>query len=258
MASQTLHCSGSPLAGTWRIVRFNWPRYALALAIVATSASATALPLPRAARMTLWAGASLAIFWSIMSVIGAYLVYDRSDLYQWRWLREVLEEMPTRWINIHAGVDSIGRRMLHELFPAATGAIVDIYDPTVMTEASIARVQGQWQPDPRTVYGRYDHLPMASAEADLALLLLSAHELRTSEAREALFGELRRIIRPNGTVVLVEHLRDLANFIAFGPGAFHFFSRRTWMEAIRAGSFAVADEVRFTRLVHAFLLRREP
>lgn len=53
----------------------------------------------------------------------------------------------------------------------------------------------------------FRHLPVPTGTIDAALLLLSAHELRTDETRGAPFAELRRVLGPGGRVVVAEHLR---------------------------------------------------
>ena len=40
--------------------------------------------------------------------------------------------------------------------------------------------------------------------------------------RVKLFAELRRTTRDGGHVIVVEHVRNLANLLVYGPGAFHF------------------------------------
>jgi SAM-dependent methyltransferase len=256
MTSNTFQLRSAPFAGTLTIVQMNWPRYVLAGVIVVTTAMPIAFDLPPAIRVALWSAASLALFWVIMSVVGAHIVYDRSDLFTWRWMRDVLEVAPTRWINIHAGLNSLPRPIISRLFPKATGLSVDIFDPTEMTEASIHRARVALPMDPHSLPGRFDHLPIYCGDADVAFIILAAHELRRDESRLALFRELHRVVRAGGTVVLVEHVRNLANFIAFGPGAFHFFSRRNWMRAATAGGFDLTRELSFLPLVHAFILRR--
>jgi hypothetical protein len=56
-------------------------------------------------------------------------------------------------------------------------------------------------------------------------------------------------------VILVEHLRDPANFIAFGPGFLHFHSRRGWQRGWESAGFGLADEFRITPWVRVFVLR---
>jgi SAM-dependent methyltransferase len=102
----------------------------------------------------------------------------------------------------------------------------------------------------------FRHLPLAKGTIDVALLLLSAHELRSDEARNALFAELRRVLGPGGRVVVAEHMRDWANFLAFGPGVLHFYSRRTWVRCFSRHRFDIHSEFSITPFVHIFVLRR--
>ncbi len=86
--------------------------------------------------------------------------------------------------------------------------------------------------------------------------MFAAHELRRHEARVQLFRELARVLRPGGEVALVEHLRDWANFLAFGPGFLHFFSKRSWRRAADAAGLQVRTDWSMTPFVHVFMLRR--
>jgi hypothetical protein len=65
-----------------------------------------------------------------------------------------------------------------------------------------------------------------------------------------------RALQPNGEVVLMEHLRDWPNFLAFGPGFLHFFSRASWRRAVAEAGLQVRIEFSRTPFVHVFILRR--
>ena len=122
-----------------------------------------------------------------------------------------------------------------------------------MTEPSIARArraQGDGESEPVD----FRRLPVATGTIEAALLLLSAHELRTDDARVALFDEMRRVLAPGGRVVVAEHLRDGPNFLAFGPGFLHFHSRRTWTRCFTRAGFAVHKEFSITPFVRVFVL----
>ena len=57
--------------------------------------------------------------------------------------------------------------------------------------------------------------------------------------------------------MVVEHLRDPFNFAVFGPGAFHFLSRRNWVESTKPAGLVVLSEQRITPFVHAFVLGKQ-
>ena len=88
------------------------------------------------------------------------------------------------------------------------------------------------------------------------MLYFAAHELRRADAREAFFRELARVVAPGGSVLLVEHLRDLANAAAFGPGALHFLPRNEWLRLAALSRLRVSRETKLTPFVSAFFLER--
>jgi hypothetical protein len=79
-------------------------------------------------------------------------------------------------------------------------------------------------------------------------------ELRGAGAREAFFRELARVVAPQGCVLLVEHLRDLQNAAAFGPGALHFLPRREWLRLAAISRLRVTREAKLTPFVSVFFL----
>jgi len=91
---------------------------------------------------------------------------------------------------------------------------------------------------------------------DTAFLVFSAHELRRPEARAQFFREVARVVRVDGEVIVVEHLRDWANFLAFGPGFLHFLAERAWRQAAMAGGLRIEKRFRVTPFVNVFVMRR--
>jgi len=241
--------------GVRHIVRFNWPFYAAGMAAVAAAVAFTRrASFDVAARSVVDLGAALATFWVVASLAASWLVYDLSPLTRWDWVADALGFRPRAWINVHAGFDQ-STPALRALFPPSTGRVFDIFDPAEMTEPSIARAR----PASLTIAAErvdYRRLPSAAGCIDAALLLLSAHELRSDAARSTLFRELARVLSPGGRVLVAEHLRDWANFAAYGPGFLHFHSRRTWLRAFRAASLVVEREFPITPFVRVFLLKR--
>lgn len=243
--------------GVRQIVRFNWPFYALATtAVLIMMAGVGRLPVSPSGHQALYSAIGLALAWIVGSLAASWMVYDRSRLMRWGWIPEALGFRPRAWINVHAGLDQ-STPFLHTMFAPSTGRVFDIFDPADMTEPSIVRARrlarNEIEPEPVD----YRDLPAETGTVEAALLLLSAHELRTEEARHALFAEIHRVLAADGRVIVAEHLRDWANFAAFGPGFLHFHSRRTWKRCFAAARFAVDAEFSITPFVHVFVLRSD-
>jgi SAM-dependent methyltransferase len=133
--------------------------------------------------------------------------------------------------------------------------VLDHFDAAQMTEASIRRARQLFPPTPGTLSAAYNAWPVAESSADVVFGLLAIHEFRREPERSAWFAEARRCLRPGGRVVLVEHARDLANFLAFGPGFLHFHSPASWRRAWERAGLRAADQFRVTPWVRVFVLR---
>ncbi len=246
----------SRFEGVFKIVRFNTRFYAgSALGLVAVLLLLSSPLLSGWLRTVALCGALLIAFWTLSSVAVSWYVYDYVGVTRWEWMPARVRLVPQRWANIHAGLDESTTSLRH-LFPGTEGATVDIYDPVKMTEPSIARARRLYPATEPSQAGRAEALPMPDADRDAIFLLFAAHEVRAPEGRTQLFRETCRVLKDSGQVVLVEHLRDLPNFLAFGPGFLHFHSGRSWRSSIRDAGFQVEHESRVTPFVHCFVLRK--
>lgn len=245
-----------PFQGVLQIVSFNRRMYAAALAALGTAC--VAWPhLERAGRVAMLACLVPALFWMASSLAVSHYVYDRSPLYKMDWLANALAAPVRSWINIHSGWDESSVR-LDVLFPDSSGEVVDIFDPEVMTEPSIRRAR-LLNGDARAARpARFHALPFGDSSFDAAFCIFAAHELRRRSQRAALFREIARLLREDGECILVEHLRDWRNFLAFGPGFLHFFSRAEWRRAASEAGLLVRTEFAFTPFVRIFIFRRKP
>jgi SAM-dependent methyltransferase len=244
------------MRGVRQIVRFNWPFYAAAALIVIVAPPVVQRLAPAVwIRVPVYGATGLVALWLVTSLAASWIVYDRSRLMRWDWVLQALGFSPGSWINIHSGLDE-STPALRTIFKGARGRVFDMFDPGEMTEPSIAEARRLAHNKVEAEHVDFRHLPVATGTIEAALLLLSAHELRTDKARLALFTELRRVLGPGGRVVVAEHLRDAANFLAFGPGFLHFHSRRTWTRCFTRTRFDIHAEFPITPFVRVFVLRR--
>lgn len=243
-------------AGVLSILQYNWHFYAASLcALVGIGALLWFRLLPRAGEVVLIGAAILTAFWFLSSLLVSYYVYDYSGVTRWNWIPRILSFPPQQWLNIHAGLDE-STIILTQLFPNTQYMVVDIYDPQEMTEPSIARARRLHPSSVSTVNCKLDALPLPDCDRDTLFLLFAAHEIRHPARRTALFIESARVLADSGQLLLVEHMRDWKNFVAFGPGFLHFHSRGEWLRHARDAGLTVEREDCITPFVRCFLMTK--
>jgi SAM-dependent methyltransferase len=185
-------------------------------------------------------------------IVSAY-VYDFSGFYRFDWLKELnLDDRSERFhLNIHAGFDETSFH-LEELFPKATLQVFDFYNEKLHTEPAIVRARKVSLVYPNTQQIHTRSIPLLDASVDTVFLLFAAHEMRAFEEKVTFLKECRRVCKPGGNVVMVEHLRDLPNFLAFSVGFTHFYSRKTWLKAYQEAGFTSIQETKHTPFVSIF------
>jgi hypothetical protein len=191
----------------------------------------------------------------VASVIASYLVYDASDLYRLAWWPgRCLPRPPEDGILVHAGFDPASPEIKAK-FPGLRLRVLDFFDATRTTEASIQRAHRLNPPSATEERISANSWPADGASQDVVFALSAAHELRKAEERTAFFLEARRVLKGGGRLIVIEQLRNVTNFSCFGVAAFHFLSRRTWLQSFASAGLTVADEFRITPFMTAFVLQ---
>jgi hypothetical protein len=237
------------------IARFNWPFY-LAAAVVLVAAGAAAVTVSNTWGRGACLAAALGAGYFLVGSLGvSHLVYDRSDLYRLGWLERALHGAKRgRMACCHAGYDDISAA-LRERSGAGEWLVLDHYDELRMTEASIRRARRIYPPVAGTRAAGHAAWPLDDGSLDVVFGILAIHELRSEDERAEWFGEARRCLAAGGRVVLAEHTRDLANFLAFGPGFVHFHSAAGWRRSWERGGFSLVDDFKLTPWVRVFILK---
>lgn len=240
--------------GVANIVRFNWPYYAVSSAVLVASSVLWFVVEGTTPRLALGLAALVSAHFVVVSLVVSHFVYDRSDLYRWQWLARATQgTRPRRVIYCHTGFDEASLEIRERLGPTAW-QVLDHFDPEVIREASVRRARSLFPPTPGTATAPFDRWLVSTGSTDLIIALLAIHELRSESERSAWFKESRRCLSPDGRLILVEHVRDLANGLAFGPECLHFHTRMSWRRCWEFAGFQSKDEFRVTPFVRVFVL----
>lgn len=237
--------------GVSAIVRFNWPFY-VASCLVIVVGLLLSYSLSGWMAAIVLTGTALALWLTTASLLASWWVYDVSDLHCYGWLSRAAGKSSGRWINAHSGFDET-TMALKERLPGEW-IVLDHFDPVCMSEPSIHRAKKLYPPLPGTLAAPFDVWPVASASIDGIFGLLAIHELRTHADRVKWFSEARRVLAADGRVILIEHVRDAANFIVFGPGFLHFHSIETWSRSWQHAGFELAQTFRISPWLRVFIL----
>lgn len=244
----------APLQGVWNVVRFNWPFYLVA---VGATMALVSLWVGGPANLRSYAVVALALTLLplLLSLLITAYIYDFSGLYQFQWLPEPAP-VPATLLTLSAGFDEISAYLAHK-HPTASLLAVDFYDDARHTEASIQRARRACPPYPGTCpVDTRAALPLADGSIGLAVAFLAAHEIRDAAERVTFFREIARVLAPAGTMVVTEHLRDPANFMAYTIGFLHFHSHRAWLATFAEAGLQVEREVKLTPFITSFFLRK--
>lgn len=241
-----------PFQGVSNVVRFNWHFYLFAVAVlfflIAISFKTDGW-LQLLAILALVCG----LWLTLVSLVVTYWVYDLSSLYTLYWFEGIMLGAGDKIVNINAGFDETSA-LLQAKFPEAELLVLDFYNPAKHTEVSIKRARKVYPPYLGTVSVQTTSLPLADASVDCFVATLAAHEIRDNAERIAFFKEVNRVLKPNGRVVVTEHLRDTANYLAYNVGAFHFHSKETWVDNFQSSGFKVEREIKTTPFISTFIL----
>lgn len=185
-------------------------------------------------------------------VVSAY-VYDISGYYNFNWLKDlnISKSKTLSVVNINAGFDETSFSLKHHI-PNSELKVFDFYNSKTHTEPAIVRARKASQIYPNTTQISTSKIPLKSSSVDLIFLLSTAHEIRDFDEKVRFLKACKRICKPNGNIIMVEHLRDLPNALAFTISVTHFFSKQTWNNAFKKAGFSLVKEQKFTPFMSIF------
>lgn len=239
-------------SGVGNIIRFNWHFYAIALAVIGILLFSRNLIGNDFSFIVLIAAVLILTSMLVSLLVSAY-IYDFSDLYTFNWLNKNGVTPGKELVNIHAGFDETSH-LLVRAYPNANLSVFDFYDPEKHTELSIERARRAYQPFPGTIKITTGNIPLAEKSVDTILLTLAAHEIRNDHERSLFLKDLCKTLKPDGKMIVTEHLRDLSNFLAFNIGFMHFLPRKTWLKNFEEAGLRLHAESKLTPFISVFIL----
>jgi ubiquinone/menaquinone biosynthesis C-methylase UbiE len=240
-----------PYQGVWNIIKFNWHFYVIAAtAIVLLVILAKIFP---AFAFYFLCGIALIILPTIISLLVSFYVYDVSKLYSFDWIKNSDEFINI--VNINAGFDETSG-LLSKKYKNAKLHVLDFYDASKHTEISIERARKAYPKYINTQQIATHRIPLENETVDKIFLIFAAHEIRNNEERIVFFKEINRILKSNGEVIVIEHVRDVPNFLAYNIGFFHFLPKRNWLSTFTKANFTINKQLKFTPFITSFTLTK--
>lgn len=193
------------------------------------------------------------IYGLVMPLIVSAYVYDFSGFYNFDWLRnmKIVDKTEKYNLNINAGFDETSY-IIKSILPQSQLQVYDFYNEQQHTEPAIIRARKVSLVYPNTQQINSNSIPLQDNSVDNIFLLSAVHEIRNHNEKVEFLKECRRVCKPNGNVIMVEHLRDFPNFVAFTIGFTHFFSKTTWKKAFEQAGFTSFTETKFTPFMSIF------
>lgn len=237
--------------GVLKTLRFNAPWYLGGLAGLGLGGLVLSQPLPGVVRGLGQVAWGLGAFWWVASLVGSHWIYDRSGVAQGAWLDGIDPGSIRTVAVLHAGQDEASVHVRRRL-PGADVAVFDFFDADVNQESSLLRariesagaVVAPW----REAHGPYD----------LICLVFAAHEVREPHRLAAFLRDVGGRLAPEGRLLLVEHFRDLANTVIYGPGVRHFLPPGLWRRAMGDADLKVTALRTITPFITVVTLERVP
>lgn len=243
-----------PFQGVLNVVKFNWHLYTLACSIAFILLTAP-LFLLKDYKVFCILISGFILIPTIISLIVTYYVYDYSKIYNLNFFVNLNIKSTDNLVNINAGFDEFSI-LIVDKFKTKNLHVFDFYNPSKHTEISIERARKVSKIHPNTKNIETSKLPLESNSVDYVFLLFAAHEIRNLKERTIFFQEVEKKITPNGKVIILEHLRDLPNFIAYTIGFLHFLSKKEWKKTFLNANLQIQSETKITPFLSLFILQK--
>lgn len=237
------------------VILFNYKKILLGL-VVSLLLFILSFQLHSAVFIILLRGLGILIVLNIIaSLVASYILYDTSDLYELNDLEEIDWSKAENAILIHASFDPLSLR-LEEKYPHLNLTVCDIFGNRHEHESGIEVSKKIFPPNPKEIRISPDRLPFEDASQDLILAVTALHEILDHEKRVLFFKEAKRILKKGGIIIISEQFRDTTNFVFFNIGAFHFLSRKQWIDSISPSGLKIVKNKKITPFADMLIIEK--
>ncbi|MEO8516931.1 MAG: methyltransferase [Flavobacterium sp.] len=240
--------------GIGNVVKFNWHFYVLALILLIVLLTST-LFINSNYTIYCFVMAAVVFIPTFISLLVTYYIYDYSDIYEIEYLNELNISQEDKLVNIHAGFDEFSFAIA-EKFKTQNLSVFDFYNPKKHTEISIERARKVSSVFPNTQSIETSTIRLEPESVATIFVLFSAHEIRNLQERIVFFKQMEKALHKNGQIIVMEHLRDLPNFIAYTIGFFHFLSKSEWEKTFQYSNLSIQKEMKITPFISVFILQK--
>lgn len=240
-----------PYAGVLRYISARWPTYLfgfgggilLSLVIITLAVERELWLIAAAGFLSLL----LLAFYFTTSVWSAHEQFNRRQNLPSHVIFELGRIQPTdNLVYVGLGLRDTPIQLSRRLTRGHLDAI-DVYNPHLAPSSVLARLRRPTPPsirDPRLTWleGSIDLLPLPDASAELVAMSYTLIEFWQQGDRTRLLKEIRRILRPEGHLLLAEPARTRTQLIMLGPAALRLPPPEYWRQQLRDAGLTITRE----------------
>lgn len=133
--------------------------------------------------------------------------------------------------------------------------VVDVYNPQLTTDSALARARRQAPPakqDPRLDWydGQFNLLPLPDSSVEAVFVFQALSEFSQHGDRKIMLREIRRILKPNGRLLLAEQTASWLNWLLVGSSTAKLQPVEYWRELLLEAGFDILRQEQIQGLIN--------
>ena len=191
----------------------------------------------------------------LISILVAFILYDKSDLYKLKKLPKVVDiKSYNKGIFIHASFDPISK-VIQNNYPNLDLTVCDIYENRHEHESVVTISKKVFPPNIDEIKIDPTNLPFDDNSQDVIFAITALHEILSHNKRVQFFKEAKRVLKNEGIIIVSEQIRNPINFLAFNIGAFHFLTKKMWKLAIKESELKIIETQKITPFAEMIIIK---